>query len=142
MDVWQLPADLAALEHELRRLPFREPPRLLDSQVLAAVERHLQRDHLRGWGWFASAAAAALALWANLSWTACRETSCILRGTDGGGVTSEQIERLVPGISRHETLRQVLILGGAAKSAAASPGRRLAGPHVTNSPSPRSFKEL
>ena len=126
MDASQ-PLEFEGLEQELKRLSAL-PSLDLRARVLKSVKRELRGQRLESWRWYCAAAAAALALGANLSWSVSRDTSYALQSREARPATVEQIEDLVPGLSRREAERQALLLNGGrvsrSRATAIDPGTR------------------
>ncbi len=122
MPTW--PDDFDALEAALAERARGEPSPALRSRVLGAVADELARRQRGGWWWYVGAAAALAVLWANVSWTACRQTTFDWRGPqvdDGLADKTRAIEELVPGISPREARREALVLRGIAMSGGTPP---------------------
>jgi hypothetical protein len=120
VDGSQRSPELDALELHLQQLPGQPTPELR-GRVLRYVAEELRRQRLYHWCWYAAAVAAMLVLWANLSWTASRDTSYDWRVRGGGQISVEQIEQLVPGLSRREAARQAFVLSGGVRIPAGEP---------------------
>jgi hypothetical protein len=105
--------ELQNLESELERLLCTEPPPGLRAGVARRVKDELRRRPL-DWLTYVALAAAALVLWANLSWTVSRGTVFVesLPPTDAEAVA--QLRELLPEMSETEVRRQALVLRGAA----------------------------
>ena len=117
MNVSPLPPELDALESQLRQLPGHPLPELR-SRVLLGIAQELWRQHRHDWYGYAMGVAAMLVLWANLSWTVSRDTSYDWHARGSNEVTVEQIEKLLPGVSKGEARRQAMLLGGGRRSQA------------------------
>jgi hypothetical protein len=110
VDSQQLPSELDALESELRRLRKVACSPSLRDRVLLAVAQELRDERPREWRLYVAAVAAIVVLWANLSWTASRETPSHWSSHSDVTASAERIEVLVPGISRREATRQALLI--------------------------------
>lgn len=110
MDSQQLPSELDALESQLRRLGNGVRAPNLRARVLLTVAQELRRERLRSWGLYATSLAALVVLWANLSWTASRDTASHWSARSDVTASAERIEALVPGMSRRGATWQALLL--------------------------------
>ena len=113
MDNRQLPAELEALQRELRERQPTHLPADLRGRVIGGVRAELARERSRGQWTFAAAVAAAAVIWINLSISATQSTDFGLdfRGEPPSVETvAEQIQRTLPEISRREALRQAVLL--------------------------------
>jgi hypothetical protein len=110
VDSQQLPSELDALETQLLRLRNAVRAPSLRGRVLFTVAQELRRERQRGWRLYATAVASLVVLWANLSWMASRDTTSLWFARSDMTVSAEQIEALVPGLSRREAARQALLL--------------------------------
>lgn len=110
MPEYPLPAELASLEARLQALPPLEDPRELRRRVLEHLADELRVARRIDRWMYAGGVAAAVVLWMNLSWMASRETSFAYAPPESLQARAEQIERLAPGISQQEALRQAVVM--------------------------------
>jgi len=103
---------LHALEIELGRLLVSAPSPDLKHRVEKRVAFELNRQLRNEWLVYVAAVAAMLVLAMNLSWSVSRATTQRWRAGESAAVSAEQIEHLVPGLSRREALRQAFVLRG------------------------------
>ena len=121
--------NLEQLELELTARPRSNLPTELRARVLHDVQNKLNEEHMRGRWLFAASVAAAFVIWFNLSWFAARETELFGPQTVSAASLDEmidQIQRLVPELSRLEAGRQAMLLrtnGGLGSSAVSFPMR-------------------
>jgi hypothetical protein len=104
--------ELHALELELERLLTAAPSPEHERRVARRVAVELHRSRQSEWVLYVAAVAAMLVLAINLSWSVNRATTQIWRTGETAAVSAEQIEQLVPSLSRREALRQALVLRG------------------------------
>jgi hypothetical protein len=105
--------DIEQLEQELATRSRSGPSGELRARVLREVGRKLQDEQRRGAWLFAASVAAVFVIWLNLSWFAARETDFFeLKTVSATSVDeiTDQIQRLVPELSRQEAGRQALLL--------------------------------
>ncbi len=116
MDDQSLPAELEAIERELAaRLPGG-PADELRGRVLGGVRAELRRQQRQAAWSYAAALVAIVIVWINLSMSATRATDYHLRsGVEHESVAAAagQIRRLVPDMSRRESLRRAPLLQAA-----------------------------
>lgn len=115
MNDWDLPDDLTRLESELISLPQPSAPSRLQATVFRNIRSHLRgRRRRRRWA-YAACAAVAAAVWANLSFSAARETDYHLRNTakpEAVTPMAEQLLTILPDldprvIERHASMLRV-----------------------------------
>jgi hypothetical protein len=87
----------------------------LRSRVARTVTRELTRDRHNEWLAFVGAAAAVLALLANLSWSVARGTSYSEPAPRPDDRIVAQLRELLPDMSESEARRHALVLRGAAR---------------------------
>ena len=112
MEFSPLTPELEALESQWRRLPTPGPRSDMRDDVLNGVRQVLRSEGRRNWAWYAAGLAAVLLLWANLSSTASRGGARTPSAHADLNAAVEQIEALVPELSRREAVRQALLLDG------------------------------
>lgn len=113
MEHRQLPPELQQLERDLTARPLPEPPADLRRRVIGQVRAGVRQERSAARWAFAAALAAAVLVWVNLSLSATQATDYGMRlGGQGPpiGMAARQIQRLLPGISRREALRQATLL--------------------------------
>jgi len=114
-----LPPELEDLERRLADRPRPEPsPDLRDritQDVRTALAKELRTPRRKN-GWtYAAAVAAMVLLWINLSMSAAATARYDLRlasGTRSVEAMAEEIQGLLPGVTRQEALRQAVLLKG------------------------------
>ena len=114
--------ELPALELELERLLTAAPSPELERRVALRVAVELRRERQSAWVMYVAVVAAMLVLAINLSWSVGRATTQNWRTGETAAVSAEQIEQLVPGLSRREALRQACVLRGGRPEPDASEG--------------------
>lgn len=122
--------ELIRLEQRLERRLAVDPPPELRARVARSVARELRRSSIE-WFSFAGLAAAAFALWADLSWTASRNTSFLEPAAASDTNVAAQIRELLPELSAAEARRQAVLLQGAAQFPDGNAARRAARLGVT-----------
>ena len=123
----ELPNELERLERELAERPCPEPSADLRNRVLGTVEAELDgtaprpaeslRTRVSGWLTFATATAATVLVWINLSLGAANASSYDLRlppQPHSLDETARQIRELLPEMSEQEARRYAVILEGGA----------------------------
>ncbi|MEX0676707.1 MAG: hypothetical protein WD063_06500 [Pirellulales bacterium] len=122
--------ELARLEEQLERLLAAQPPPGLRARVARRVAGELGRQSI-DWLTYGGLAAAALVLWANLSWSVSRNTTYIEPLPPSEATIAAQIRELLPELSEAEARRHAVLLQGAARLPNGNAIRRTAALGVT-----------
>ena len=122
--------ELARLEQQLEQLLSIQPPPELRTRVARRVASELGLQSI-GPLTYAGLAAAALVLWANLSWTVSRNTTYIEPLPPSDATIAAQIRELLPELSEAEARRHAILLQGASRLPAGNAIRRTAAMGVT-----------
>ena len=118
------------LEQQLEGLLRDEPSPELRSRVVRSVASELRRQSIDPLT-YAGLVAAALVVWANLSWTVSRNTTYIEPLPPPDPTIAAQIRELLPELSEAEARRQAVLLYGAARLPDGNAIRRTAAMGVT-----------
>lgn len=124
------PADLADLERRLADRVRQEPAPNLRRSVRAAVARELDRhvgEMAKRLRWRRLAAAAAVVLvWLNFSTSVVNNMDWRFRGDNGRtqiAAAARHVSELAPELSKHDALRQAMLLEAGLRAAPAPYGR-------------------
>jgi hypothetical protein len=124
--------ELVRLEQRLERRLAVDPPPALRARVARRVAAELKQQRLQDSIAFAAAMAAALVLWANLSWTASRNTTILEPPAASDATIAAQIRDLLPDLSEAEARWQTVVLTRAAQLPDGNATRRAAELGVTH----------
>lgn len=104
-------AELPQLEQQLEQLLAAEPPAALRARVARRVARELWSD-ARDWWTYLGLVAAALALWANLSWTVSGGITFARAAPPPSDALAAELRELVPEWSEAQIRHRALLLEG------------------------------
>jgi hypothetical protein len=88
-------AELTELERRLQQRLALEPPAALRGEVTKRVARELRSSSIDWWTYLGLAAAVAV-LWANLSWTVCRNLEFAERADPPDSALVAELRHLLP----------------------------------------------